>query len=198
MGNQPCSIDLRDSACFPYLPVENQRDEVTCVSHAFAMALYCTSQKTFYPDLKACYRECLKSSPDPERGITFPALKKALHQFYANEMKGLKFSQLRNNSRSIMRTLQMQTPVIVGYQVNSEIEKFHQDTTPYNHIMPISTDSPLYGHCVLIVGYDIGIGCFIARNSWGKHWGIDGHFLIPYQCINDKNSCTDLWAFIKR
>jgi C1A family cysteine protease len=36
------------------------------------------------------------------------------------------------------------------------------------------------GHCVSIVGYDDGQGCWICKNSWGAGWGESGFFRIAY------------------
>lgn len=53
------------------------------------------------------------------------------------------------------------------------------------------------GHCVTIVGYDDTItqtgyngtpGCFYCANSWGKSWGKNGFFYIPYDYLTSKNS----------
>lgn len=39
------------------------------------------------------------------------------------------------------------------------------------------------GHCVTLIGYDDGQGCWIAKNSWGTGWGDSGYFKIAYgQC----------------
>lgn len=36
------------------------------------------------------------------------------------------------------------------------------------------------GHAILLMGYDDGDQCFIAKNSWGKGWGESGYFRIAY------------------
>lgn len=36
------------------------------------------------------------------------------------------------------------------------------------------------GHCVCLIGYDDGMGCWIAKNSWGTGWGDAGHVRIAY------------------
>jgi C1A family cysteine protease len=39
------------------------------------------------------------------------------------------------------------------------------------------------GHCVEMIGYDDGQGCWICKNSWGPNWGEGGFFRIAYgQC----------------
>jgi hypothetical protein len=46
----------------------------------------------------------------------------------------------------------------------------------YHHV----TGSYAGGHCVSLVGYDDGAGCWIAKNSWGTGWGAGGYFRIGY------------------
>ncbi len=56
-------------------------------------------------------------------------------------------------------------------------------------------------HSVLFVGYDhdfpvagAGAGAFLVRNSWGKDWGLDGHFYFPYFLLEqgqDEENTTD-------
>lgn len=36
------------------------------------------------------------------------------------------------------------------------------------------------GHCVVLVGYDDALGCWIAKNSWGPGWGTGGYVKIGY------------------
>jgi C1A family cysteine protease len=56
---------------------------------------------------------------------------------------------------------------------------FHYTNGVYRHV----TGGVVGGHCVCIVGYDDGQGCWIAKNSWGPNWGEGGFFRIAYgQC----------------
>lgn len=52
--------------------------------------------------------------------------------------------------------------------------------------------SPFTGlHAVTIVGYDNAKQYFIVENSWGKDWGDQGYFALPYNLLRD---VTELWA----
>lgn len=44
------------------------------------------------------------------------------------------------------------------------------------------------------VGYDDSMKCFIIRNSWGKEWGKDGHFFMPYSVITNPDMAADFWT----
>ena len=47
----------------------------------------------------------------------------------------------------------------------------------YRHV----TGGVAGGHCVTLIGYDDGQGCWIAKNQWGTGWGDGGFFKIPLE-----------------
>ena len=47
---------------------------------------------------------------------------------------------------------------------------------------------------MLVVGYDDQKQWFIARNSWGSHWGMQGYFTMPYQYLLEENLSDDFWT----
>ena len=77
-GEEPRRVDLRERSCWPYLPVDNQGETVSCVAHTFAMALYCALQQQEpydgYPDLAQVFERALQFSPDRARGVSFEAM----------------------------------------------------------------------------------------------------------------------------
>jgi C1A family cysteine protease len=60
--------------------------------------------------------------------------------------------------------------------------------------MPSPNEQLLGGHAVLAVGYDDSQRRFIIRNSWGKDWGMQGYFTIPYAYLLDDNLADDFWT----
>jgi C1A family cysteine protease len=42
-------------------------------------------------------------------------------------------------------------------------------------------DTSTYGHAMVVVGYNDSINAFKILNSWGKNWGEDGYFWMPYK-----------------
>jgi C1A family cysteine protease len=64
--------------------------------------------------------------------------------------------------------------------------------------MPGPHESPIGGHCVVLMGYDDEGGRsparhFIVRNSWGPDWGDEGYFYMPYEYIQRADLSSDFW-----
>lgn len=49
------------------------------------------------------------------------------------------------------------------------------------------------GHAVTFVGYDLTKKLFLARNSFGEDWCMDGYFLVPFDYA--ENDFMDSWVF---
>ena len=47
------------------------------------------------------------------------------------------------------------------------------------------------GHCVAVVGYDKN--GFIIRNSWGRSYGRNGYWTLPY---SEFNKIKEIWTCI--
>jgi Zn-dependent metalloprotease len=61
--------------------------------------------------------------------------------------------------------------------------------------LPARGENVIGGHAMLAVGYDDGEQAFIARNSWGTEWGLEGHCLVPYPFLLGRNTAGgDFWA----
>jgi C1A family cysteine protease len=60
--------------------------------------------------------------------------------------------------------------------------------------MPSKKEGLVGGHSVLAVGYDDARKRFTVMNSWGKQWGKDGFFTVPYEYLLESNLAADFWT----
>jgi C1A family cysteine protease len=63
------------------------------------------------------------------------------------------------------------------------------DNVTKTGIVPIpntSTEKQIGGHCIVMIGYDNTKELFQCINSWGKNWGQNGIFYLPYQYVDSK------------
>ena len=201
----PDRLDLRVTRCQPYLMIEDQGDSVSCVSHAFSMAYYCAlrnigaNEAFIYPQTDKLYHAALADSSDQKRGVSFSAVARHLRNHFQDSFAShdLQIFHLPNERMDIKSALVAGYPVIVGYQVNPDIEKFHKHANVckyHAYILPRFATNPeaVSAHTVLLIGYDDSVDSFIARNSWGSDWGVDGHFLIRYGDIENEDFFTDI------
>ncbi|HTY62531.1 MAG TPA: C1 family peptidase [Acidobacteriota bacterium] len=84
-------------------------------------------------------------------------------------------------------------PFVFGFAV---YESFESEEVARTGIvpMPTSTERQLGGHAVLAVGYCDANQRFIVRNSWGKDWGLQGYFMMPYAYLADRYLSDDFWT----
>lgn len=62
---------------------------------------------------------------------------------------------------------------------------------------PSNGDSPVGGHCMLIVGYDNATQTFDLRQSWGLGWGNQGYGKIGFDYLTDTDLASDFWTLRK-
>ena len=203
-------LDLRTSTCSPYLPVEDQGTAQDCVSRSFALALYCTktgggrlffrSTGEVYADAGEIYRRAGARSWDSARGTSFKDTIDVLRQMYAPDVTGRSFVFLDADPSKVKRCLEGGAVVVAGYRVTELMDRFHKDANTcrrFGYVLPSEDDGKIVGgHCVVIVGYDDHVSCFICRNTWGHDWGVDGHFLVRYGAVVPKRF-TDLCALVE-
>jgi C1A family cysteine protease len=65
--------------------------------------------------------------------------------------------------------------------------------------MPYKGEKTVGLHAVLAAGYDDKSRRFLVRNSWGRAWGQDGYFTMPYEYLLDPEISHDFWTirFVK-
>jgi len=83
-----------------------------------------------------------------------------------------------NDTSQIKAALVNRNPVVAGIKVYQQLMDLHGPDSVYN----TAAGQNLGGHAVTIVGYDDNRygGAFKVINSWGRSWGDDGYFWLPY------------------
>lgn len=60
---------------------------------------------------------------------------------------------------------------------------------------PRPNERPVGGHAMLIVGYDLKLGRYLIRNSWGEGWGDEGHIWTTFDYLNPSSGfASDFWT----
>ena len=85
-------------------------------------------------------------------------------------------------------------PVIIGFNVYSSFDTKEVARTGVMPYPNVNRERLLGGHAVLIVGYNKNNNTFIVRNSWGRYWGDNGYFYMPFQVIQNTRMSSDFWV----
>ena len=103
------------------------------------------------------------------------------------------FKRVRRNLAQLKKCLASGYPFIFGF---STYENFSsQQVTETGYVpMPQPGEQVIGGHAALAVGYDDANQWFIVRNSFGKHWGIQGYFTLPYAFFTNPKLSSDFWT----
>jgi C1A family cysteine protease len=113
---------------------------------------------------------------------------------YENARKFQITSYYRLHTLSEMKhNLNSGYPFVFGFAV---YKSFESEKTARTGIvsMPKKTESLLGGHAVMAVGYDDEKKYMIVRNSWGKNWGDNGYFYMPYEYFSSDALSSDFWT----
>jgi len=90
-------------------------------------------------------------------------------------------------------------PFVFGFSVYKSFnECAHSAEWQLTSVMRMPTKEELQGdpeggHAVVAVGYNDWKKTITVLNSWGPHWGVNGYFYMPYDCITNDTLCFDFW-----
>ncbi len=107
--------------------------------------------------------------------------------------KAIKYRRVARNVIQIKSCLAEGYPIIVGFTAYSSFESSEVAKTGILNL-PVSSETKLGGHAVLVVGYDDASNRFIVRNSWGEEWGLSGYFTMPYEYLSNDELSIDFWT----
>ncbi|MEY4904472.1 MAG: hypothetical protein RLZZ292_2287 [Bacteroidota bacterium] len=105
--------------------------------------------------------------------------------------KALDYKSVSNTLSELKRCIINQRAVVFGFNVYTS---FLSKSVALSGIMPLPKGNEACegGHAVCVIGYDDVRQAFLVRNSWGKTWGINGSFWMPYSFITSYE-CDDFW-----
>lgn len=91
----------------------------------------------------------------------------------------------------IFEVLNDNRPVVIGMIL---YEGFMELNATNNIVrMPYGREDSIGNHAVVLVGYDLSKKLFLAKNSFGKTWGDNGYFWIPFDYFAD--NVFERWCF---
>jgi C1A family cysteine protease len=84
-------------------------------------------------------------------------------------------------------------PFVFGFTVYSG---FFSDEVTKTGVLNMPKPDETYegGHAVVAVGYNDTQKTFLVRNSWGKSWGMEGYFTMPYEYLSSRDYSDDFWT----
>lgn len=206
----PPSVDLRS-----VMPkVYDQGSLGSCTAHAIAALVEVKSKikmpsrlflyfnervmiDTVLEDSGAMLRDGLKSVN--KQGICEEAIcpyliskftDKPLEIAYQNaiEHTATQYTAIPQTENGLKTALVAGLPIAFGFMVKESLMNVAEDGIykPKGKV--------LGGHAVAIVGYNDATKTFIVRNSWGKKWGNNGYFTMPYKEVLNPEISMDFWV----
>lgn len=104
---------------------------------------------------------------------------------------GYKFLQVSQNLISIKTALVSGFPVLIGVQLYTSFESDEVSKTGVVPMPDTTKETLLGGHAVQIWAYNDSTQRFLLSNSWGKSWGEQGYFTMPYAYLLDSSLSGD-------
>ena len=91
----------------------------------------------------------------------------------------------------ITEVLNDNKPVVFGMEIYDSFMQLDKSIFTVN--IPSRKEKSLGGHAMCMVGYDLKRRLFLAKNSFGEEWGMNGYCWIPFDYI--KQEGYDMWTF---
>jgi C1A family cysteine protease len=111
----------------------------------------------------------------------------------ARQRRVVSYARLHRNIDHLRSCLALKQPFTVGISVHESFEG--ADVRRSGRLaLPKRGEKLLGGHAVVVVGFHDESQRFIVRNSWGKKWGLEGYFTMPYEYLLHEALAWDFWT----
>lgn len=101
----------------------------------------------------------------------------------------IKFRRVKQDLNILKTLIFKGHPIIFGMNFYEPNSNWDPASKPYTK----TSDNLIGGLTGVIVAYSDSRNCFLVRNCWGKQWGMEGHFMVPYEYVLDSEQCGDFW-----
>lgn len=91
----------------------------------------------------------------------------------------------------ITEVLNDNKPVVFGMEIFDSFMSLNEHISTVT--FPSRKEKSLGGHAMCMVGYDLEKRLFLAKNSFGTKWGMNGYCWIPFDYL--KQEGYDFWTF---
>lgn len=114
----------------------------------------------------------------------------------AHKIVDTAYARVLQDQYVLRATLAAGNPIVFGFTV---YESFMSEAVAKSGVVPMPEDDEKVrgGHAVVLIGYDDDKASFLVKNSWGKSWGYQGNFWLPYAFVRDNNFADDFWTIYK-
>lgn len=93
--------------------------------------------------------------------------------------------------RDLLEILNDSRPVVIGMSVYPGFMEMNRYQSVV--MLPRASDNSIGAHAVMVLGYDLAKQMFLAKNSFGKDWGDNGYFWIPFEYM--RTQVFEKWCF---
>lgn len=115
---------------------------------------------------------------------------------YAHNHRAIEYKRVDQRITDLKRALIEGFPIVFGFIVYEHFESSEMAHTGVMK-MPDEDEKILGGHAVVAVGFSDEKQSFLIRNSWGKDWGLEGYFWMPYEFIMNSKYAADFWTITR-
>ena len=111
-------------------------------------------------------------------------------------LQALEYERIEQKEFDLLSSLADGHPFVMGIKV---YESFMSDEVADTGAAYIPKEKEhLYGgHAIVVVGYNKDNKTFLCRNSWGKSFGMNGYFSLPFDYVLSPKLSSDMWKLTK-